>query len=93
MGQPVVQLSSVSKSFGDLKAVDDISFEIHRGEFFSILGPSGCGKTTLLNLVARSAPSSSLAEVRANTAPLQSFFLYSTKDGDVRRAGGFLEIK
>ena len=49
--------------------------------------------STLLNLVARSAPSSSIAEIQANTAPLQSFFLYSTKDGDVRRAGGFLEIK
>ncbi|HEY0351678.1 MAG TPA: ABC transporter ATP-binding protein [Gemmatimonadales bacterium] len=51
-GQPVVQLSGVSKSFGDLKAVDDISFEIQRGEFFSILGPSGCGKTTTLRLLA-----------------------------------------
>ena len=51
-GQPVVQFSGVSKSFGDLKAVDDISFDIQRGEFFSILGPSGCGKTTTLRLLA-----------------------------------------
>jgi spermidine/putrescine ABC transporter ATP-binding subunit len=50
--QPVVQLSRVSKTFGDLKAVDAISFEINRGEFFSILGPSGCGKTTTLRLLA-----------------------------------------
>jgi spermidine/putrescine transport system ATP-binding protein len=50
--QPVVQLSRVSKTFGDLRAVDDISFEINRGEFFSILGPSGCGKTTTLRLLA-----------------------------------------
>jgi spermidine/putrescine transport system ATP-binding protein len=49
---PVVQLSRVSKSFGDLKAVDQVSFEIHQGEFFSILGPSGCGKTTTLRLLA-----------------------------------------
>jgi spermidine/putrescine ABC transporter ATP-binding subunit len=48
----VVQLASVSKSFGDVKAVDNISFEIRRGEFFSILGPSGCGKTTTLRLLA-----------------------------------------
>jgi spermidine/putrescine transport system ATP-binding protein len=47
-----VQFSGVSKSFGDLKAVDDISFDIQRGEFFSILGPSGCGKTTTLRLLA-----------------------------------------
>ncbi len=49
---PVVQFSRVSKTFGDAKAVNDISFDIQRGEFFSILGPSGCGKTTTLRLLA-----------------------------------------
>jgi len=49
---PVVQLVRVSKSFGDVKAVNDVSFEIYRGEFFSMLGPSGCGKTTTLRLLA-----------------------------------------
>ena len=51
-GPPVVQFSGVSKTFGDLKAVDSVSFDIHRGEFFSMLGPSGCGKTTTLRLLA-----------------------------------------
>jgi spermidine/putrescine transport system ATP-binding protein len=49
---PVVQLVGVSKSFGEVRAVDNISFEIYRGEFFSLLGPSGCGKTTTLRLLA-----------------------------------------
>ncbi len=50
--QPIVQFSHVTKSFGDFKAVADISFEIRRGEFFSLLGPSGCGKTTTLRMIA-----------------------------------------
>jgi len=49
---PVVQFARASKTFGDVKAVNNISFEIQRGEFFSILGPSGCGKTTTLRLLA-----------------------------------------
>jgi spermidine/putrescine transport system ATP-binding protein len=49
---PVVQFVRVSKTFGDVTAVDDISFDIYRGEFFSLLGPSGCGKTTTLRLLA-----------------------------------------
>jgi spermidine/putrescine transport system ATP-binding protein len=51
-GASVVQFLGVSKSFGEVKAVDDVSFDIRRGEFFSILGPSGCGKTTTLRLLA-----------------------------------------
>lgn len=47
-----VLFENVSKSFGDMVAVDNVSFEIESGQFFSILGPSGCGKTTLLRLVA-----------------------------------------
>jgi spermidine/putrescine transport system ATP-binding protein len=49
---PVVQFVRVSKSFGDVTAVDNVSFDIYRGEFFSLLGPSGCGKTTTLRLLA-----------------------------------------
>ena len=49
---PVVQFIKVSKTFGTFVAVNDINFEIQRGEFFSLLGPSGCGKTTTLRLLA-----------------------------------------
>lgn len=43
---------NVVRRFGDFSAVDDVSFEVETGRFFSILGPSGCGKTTLLRMVA-----------------------------------------
>jgi spermidine/putrescine transport system ATP-binding protein len=42
----------VSKRFGPVRAVDEVSFEIPTGSFFSILGPSGCGKTTLMRMIA-----------------------------------------
>ncbi len=48
----IISFQNVSKHFGKVKAVDHASFDIQRGEFFSLLGPSGCGKTTLLRMVA-----------------------------------------
>jgi spermidine/putrescine transport system ATP-binding protein len=48
----VISLDKVGRRFGDFVAVSDVSFEIRRGEFFSMLGPSGCGKTTLLRMIA-----------------------------------------
>ncbi len=49
---PMIVLERVCKRFGEATAVDDVSIEITRGEFFSMLGPSGCGKTTTLRMIA-----------------------------------------
>lgn len=51
--EPVLlQIKDVSRSFGDVVALDDVSLDIRENEFFALLGPSGCGKTTLLRVLA-----------------------------------------
>jgi iron(III) transport system ATP-binding protein len=47
-----IRLDSLTRTFGAVRAVDDISLTIADGEFFTLLGPSGCGKTTLLRMIA-----------------------------------------
>ncbi|MEM7667841.1 MAG: ABC transporter ATP-binding protein, partial [Pseudomonadota bacterium] len=49
---PCISIQNVSKSFGLVRAVEDVSIDIGHGEFFSLLGSSGCGKTTLLRMLA-----------------------------------------
>jgi spermidine/putrescine transport system ATP-binding protein len=47
-----VELEHVTKTFGDVKALDDVSITVEKAEFMSVLGPSGCGKTTMLRIIA-----------------------------------------
>ena len=47
-----VELDHITKRFGDVTAVDDVSFDIEEGKFLTLLGPSGCGKTTTLRCIA-----------------------------------------
>lgn len=51
-----VRVKNLTKSFGDLLVLDDISFEIKKGDFVCIVGPTGCGKSTFLNLLTRLIP-------------------------------------
>jgi spermidine/putrescine transport system ATP-binding protein len=66
----VLELRSVSKHFPTHRAVNSISLDIARGEFFSLLGPSGCGKTTTLRLVA-GFEEPTQGEILLNGSPIQ----------------------
>ncbi|MCT9098089.1 ABC transporter ATP-binding protein [Haloarchaeobius sp. HME9146] len=52
MTEPAIEVRGLTKEFGETRAVDDVSFEIEEGKFFSLLGPSGCGKSTTLRMLA-----------------------------------------
>ena len=49
---PLLSLKNISKNFGAMRAVSEISLNVEQGEFFGLLGPSGCGKTTTLRMIA-----------------------------------------
>lgn len=58
-GAPIVKVEGLSKSFGQQKAVDNISFEIRQGEIFGFLGPNGAGKSTTINMLTTLLPPTS----------------------------------
>jgi branched-chain amino acid transport system ATP-binding protein len=51
LDQPILSISGVSKHFGGLRALDDISFNLPAGEIMGLMGPNGAGKTTLVNVI------------------------------------------
>lgn len=53
MDEIKVKVDHMTKQFGDLLVLDDVSFEVKKGEFLCIVGPTGCGKTTFLNCITK----------------------------------------
>jgi branched-chain amino acid transport system ATP-binding protein len=51
LSQPILQVANVTKRFGNLVAVDDVSFRVNKGEIVGLIGPNGAGKTTLFNVI------------------------------------------
>lgn len=52
MNQPIIELTNVSKSYGDQPVLKNINLQLNQGDFYTLLGPSGCGKTTILQIIA-----------------------------------------
>jgi len=59
MAEPIISVVNLSKKFKGKSVLEDLSFEVMRGEFLSLLGPSGCGKTTILRMLIGIEPPSS----------------------------------
>jgi ABC-2 type transport system ATP-binding protein len=51
MNDPVIHVEAIRKAYGDTVAIDDISFDVHRGEIFGLIGPNGAGKTTTMECI------------------------------------------
>src|SRR5487761_2226456 len=63
-GEPVIRVADLKKHYGDVKAVDGVTFEVARGEVFGMLGPNGAGKTTTIEVLeGRRPPDSGTVEV------------------------------
>jgi NitT/TauT family transport system ATP-binding protein len=74
--RPAIRIRDLVKTFGEFLAIDRVSIDIGRGEFFVIVGPSGCGKTTLLRILAGLDTATSgvidIAKPRGSDRPLNS---------------------
>jgi iron(III) transport system ATP-binding protein len=82
--QPHIQVQSLTKTFGRLRAVDGVSFDVYAGELVTLLGPSGCGKSTMLRLIAGlERPDDGEVQVdgRAVTSARQRIFVPPEKRG------------
>ena len=51
MGNPAIEITGLTKSYGDVQALSGVDISINKGEFFGLLGPNGAGKTTTINIL------------------------------------------
>ena len=78
-----IEVNGVSKSYGRVKALDDVSFTVGRGEVFGLIGPDGAGKTSLFRILC------TLLQPTAGTARVDGFDVVGQM-GDIRRRVGYM---
>src|SRR6185436_18275444 len=82
---PLLLVSGLSKAFGRLTAIDDVSFRVERGEILGLIGPNGAGKTTLFECLAGVLPPTSGKLMTASDRPLtdrdRSSLIFYVPDG------------
>ncbi|TRL41284.1 ABC transporter ATP-binding protein [Rhizobium straminoryzae] len=71
MSKPVLSVRNIQKSFGGIKAVRGVSFEVQRGEILGLIGPNGSGKSTLFNCILGQLPADT-GEVEVNGKPVSN---------------------
>lgn len=79
----IIEVKNLSKKFGSLTAVDNVSFEVERGEIFGFMGPNGAGKTTTINMLA------TLTTPTSGQAIINNFDIFTQKD-KVRQSIGMV---
>ena len=80
---PIIEVDNLSKQFGEIKAVDGVSFQVEEGEVFGFLGPNGAGKTTTINMLC------TLLRPTSGQARVAGLDVIKDKN-DVRRAIGLV---
>jgi len=86
VGEAMIKVEHLKKKFGDFAAIDDISFEVKKGEVFGLLGPNGAGKSTCLRIL------STLARPTAGTATIGGYDIVK-QDNEVRKLVGIVSEK
>ncbi|WP_163847193.1 ABC transporter ATP-binding protein [Pseudooceanicola aestuarii] len=72
MPDPILELSNVTKTFGGLTAVNDVGFQVRRGEIFGVAGPNGSGKSTMFNCITGIPFGPTRGDIRFKGAPIHN---------------------
>ena len=87
MTQPVLKLSHISKHFGAFQALQDVSFELQRGEVHCLVGENGCGKSTLIKIISGVYTPDGGARIEIDGKPLDKITPQTATAAGIHLAG------